>query len=48
MLEILDALSQLKVEQKICQQIISQIYQMKNEEYKEQMDLLKMAEWMEL
>ena len=48
MLEIQDALSQQRGEQKIYQLIINQIYQTKNAEYKEQMVLLKMAESMAL
>jgi hypothetical protein len=39
MQEIRDVLLQPKEKQKICQQITSQICQMKKEEYKEPMDL---------
>lgn len=45
---IQDVLLQQRAEQKICQLIISQIYQMKKEEFKELMVLLKREESMVL
>jgi hypothetical protein len=44
MLETLDVLLHLRAKQKICQLIINQIYQLKNAEFRELMDLLKKAE----